>query len=139
MKSNKCNHKVSFTGCLLVTNPHNYPCPHCQKRLTLDKTGRRFLWATVAAAGLYASVVGTLSLLATLQGAQMSQLILLNLIGFILGAFFLLPILYLGWKRSRFIERTKLERIRQVTRTKGASKYPSPAGLRRLVPSMSNS
>lgn len=124
MKSHKCNHQVSFATSLLVTNPHNYPCPHCQKRLTLDKTGRRYLLATVTASCLYASVIGTMSLLAARQGTPMGQIIIANLIALAFGPLVLLPILYLGWKRSRFIEREKLEHVRQSAEEQVTSEKP---------------
>ena len=137
MKPHECSHQVSFTKCLLVTNPHNYPCPHCQKRLTLDKTGRRFLWAIVVSAVLYGSVVGMMSFLFVLEGASMPKVLLFNLSGLVLGTCLLIPIPYFAWTRSSFVERSKLNRIRQSVQRRNASgKVPFRY---RLILSSSNS
>ncbi|PXA03160.1 hypothetical protein DDZ13_13120 [Coraliomargarita sinensis] len=121
MKYNECNHEVSFATSLLVTNPYNYPCPHCQKNLTLDKTGRRFLLGIATSAFLYAGAIGTVSILAAFQGIAIAQLALLNIAGLASGALFVLPLIYIAWKHSRFIERRKLENVRQFTRARADS------------------
>lgn len=118
MKTDTCNHRVPFVTSLLVTNPHNYPCPHCHKRLTLDTTGRRHLRATVATAGTYGLIIGTLSILAALQAVGMRQITIINLIGLAFGLLLLLPMTYIAWKRSRFIERKKLESVRHSFKQK---------------------
>ncbi|MGB0744842.1 MAG: hypothetical protein ACPGSB_09995 [Opitutales bacterium] len=124
MKTNECDHKVSFGASLLVTNPYNYPCPHCKKRLTLDKTGRRYLVVAIVASSLYAGIIGTFSTLSAFKGAQMAQIIIFNLLGIIVGILALLPLLYIAWKRSRFIERKKLEQVRQLKKEVSVQRFP---------------
>lgn len=125
MKSNECKHEVPFRTFLLVTNPLNYPCPHCQKRLTLNKTGRRCLAASLSAAALYAGIVGTMSTLYALQGMSLVQLATFNLIGLSSMILLLIAFGYVAWKRSAFVERTMLEQVRRT-------KKPKP-GLRQLL------
>ncbi|HKK17222.1 MAG TPA: hypothetical protein VJ952_00965 [Opitutales bacterium] len=120
MKSDKCSHQVTFVTSLFVTNPYDYPCPRCHQGLTLDKTGRRFVGTTLVLVGLYSGVVGILSILAARQGVPLEQIAAVNLAGLVLGALLLIPIMYIGWKRSRFIERKKLDGIRQTKRRKAA-------------------
>ena len=138
MKPDKCNHEVTFVTSLFVTNPYNYPCPHCQKRLTLDKTGRRFVLATATTATLYASIIGTLSFMAVLDGTPMLKVVAFNLLALALGCGFLLPMLYIGWKRSRSVERTKLDSARQKIQRKERPTQERPPFRYRPIFGLSN-